>query len=108
MRSLSPENQPSSLPPNLTALVLTLFEVGGVDSMTAETKTEESTLHKILQEMLREILQEMLQLVVLVEEICSRFYSSKRINMNLISLMGTWFSESEHLTLLCTENVRKS
>jgi len=57
--------------------------------MTVETKTEESSLHRFLQEMLQEILQEMLQLVILVEEICTRFYSSKRINMNLISLMGT-------------------
>jgi len=48
--------------------------------MTVETKTEESTLHRFL--------QEMLQLVVLVEEICTRFYSSKRINMNLISFNG--------------------
>ena len=39
MRSVSPENQLSSLPPDLTALVLTLLEVGGVDSMTTETKT---------------------------------------------------------------------
>jgi len=39
--------------------------------MTAETKKEESTLHKFLQEMVQEILQEMLQLVVLVEEICT-------------------------------------
>jgi len=31
MRSLSPENHPSNLPPDLTALVLTFFEVGGVD-----------------------------------------------------------------------------
>ena len=36
MSSLSPENQHSNLPPDLTALVLTLFDVGGVDSMTAE------------------------------------------------------------------------
>ena len=78
MRSLSPENQPSSLSPDLTALVLTLLEVGGVDSMTAETKAE---VHRFLQEMV----QEMLELVVLVEEICTGFYSSKRINLNLIS-----------------------
>ena len=39
MSLVSPENQLSSLPPDLTALVLTLLEVGGVDSMTAETKT---------------------------------------------------------------------
>ena len=71
MRSLSPENQPSSLSPDLTALVLTLLEVEEVDSMTAETKIEESTLHRFLQDMLQEILQEMLQLVVLVEEICT-------------------------------------
>ena len=56
MRSLSPENQPFSLPPDLTALVLTLLEVGGVDSMTAETKTH-----------FTEKFQEMLQLVVLDE-----------------------------------------
>jgi len=36
--------------------------VGGVDSMTTETKTE---VHRFLQEMAQEILQEMLQLVVL-------------------------------------------
>ena len=36
MSSLSPENQLSNLPPDLTALVFTLFDVGGVDSMTAE------------------------------------------------------------------------
>jgi len=69
IRSLS-QNQPSSLPPDLTALDLTLFEVGGVDSMMAETKTEKNSLHRFL--------QEMLQLVVLVEEItCTRFYSRK-------------------------------
>jgi len=73
IRSLSPENQPSSLPPDLTTLVLTLFEVGGVDPMMAEKKTEKSSLHRFL--------QEMLQLVVLVEKIsCTRFYSKKRIN----------------------------
>ena len=42
MRSLSPENHPSSLPPNFTALVLTLFEVGGVDSMIAEKGAEKT------------------------------------------------------------------
>jgi len=57
--------------------------------MTAETKTKERTLHRFLQEMVPEILQEMLQLVVLVEEFCTGFYSSKRINMNLISLKST-------------------
>jgi len=38
MSSLSPQNQPPSLPPDLTALVLILFDVGGVDSMIAEEK----------------------------------------------------------------------
>jgi len=38
MSSLSPENQPSSLPHNLTALVLILFDVGGVDSMTKKKR----------------------------------------------------------------------
>jgi len=38
IRSLSPENHPSSLPPDRTALVLTLYKVGGVDSMMAEKK----------------------------------------------------------------------
>jgi len=38
MSSLSPENQPSSLPPDLTTLVLILFYVGGVDSMIAEKR----------------------------------------------------------------------
>jgi len=57
--------------------------------MTAETKTEESTLNRFLQEMVQKILQEMLQLVVLVEEFCTGFYNNKRINMNLISLKGT-------------------
>jgi len=70
---LSLENLPSSLPLDLTALDLTLFEVGVVDSMMAEKKTEKSSLHRFL--------QEMLQLVVLVEEIsCTKFYSRKRIN----------------------------
>jgi len=40
IRSLSPENHPSSLPPDLTALDLTLLEVGGIESMMAEKKTE--------------------------------------------------------------------
>jgi len=44
IRSLSLENHPSSLPPDLTALVLTLPEVGGVESMMAEKKTEKSSL----------------------------------------------------------------
>jgi len=44
IRSFSPENHPSSLPPDLTALVLTLFEVGGVESMMAEKKIEKSSL----------------------------------------------------------------
>ena len=48
IRSFSPENQPSSLPPDLTALVLTLFEVGRVDFMMAEKKTEKSSLHRNL------------------------------------------------------------
>jgi len=34
--SLSPENQPPSLPPYLTALVLIFFDVGEVDSMTTK------------------------------------------------------------------------
>jgi len=38
MSSLSPENQPLSLPPDLTTLVLILFNVGGVDSMIAEKR----------------------------------------------------------------------
>ena len=42
MRSLSLENQPSNLPPDFTALVLTLFEVGGVDSTTAEKGAEKT------------------------------------------------------------------
>jgi len=75
IRSLSPENYPSSLPPDLTALVLTLFEVGGVDSMMAEKKQKK----KHTQE-LQEMLQEMVQLVVLVKEIsCNRFYSKNKI-----------------------------
>jgi len=80
---LSPENQPSSLPPDLTALVLTLFEVGGVDSMMAEKKTEKSFLHRFL--------QEMLQLVVLVEEISyTRFYSKKKESISIqFYLVGT-------------------
>ena len=36
MSSLSLENQLSNLPPDLTTLVLTLFDVGGGYSMTAE------------------------------------------------------------------------
>jgi len=62
MRSLSPENHPSNLPPDLTALVLTLFEVGGVDSMIAEKRHRELTQEE------QEMLQEMAQLVVLVKE----------------------------------------
>jgi len=42
IRSLSLENHPSSLPPDLTALVLTLFEVRGVDSMMAEKRQREA------------------------------------------------------------------
>jgi len=42
MSSLSPENQPYNLPPNLTALVLTLFDVGGVDSMTTEKRAKKT------------------------------------------------------------------
>jgi len=38
MSSLSPENQSSSLTPDLTTLVLILFDVGGVDSMTTEKR----------------------------------------------------------------------
>jgi len=55
--------------------------------MMAETKTEKNSLHRFLQEMLQEILQEMLQLVVLVEEICTRFYSRKsnQFEFNFIS-----------------------
>jgi len=45
MRSLSPETHPSSLPLDLTALVLTLFEVGGVDSMMARKGAEKNS-HK--------------------------------------------------------------
>jgi len=44
IRSLSTENHPSSLPPDPTTLVLTLFEVGGVEFMMAEKKTENSSL----------------------------------------------------------------
>jgi len=40
--SLSLENQPSSLPPDLTALVLILFDVGGVDSMIEEKRDKGS------------------------------------------------------------------
>jgi len=42
MSSLSLENQPSSLPPDLTALILILFDVGGVDSMIAEKEAKKS------------------------------------------------------------------
>ena len=42
MSSLSPENQPSSLPPDLTNLVLTLFDVGGVDSMIAKKEAKKT------------------------------------------------------------------
>jgi len=42
MSSLSPENQPSNLPPDLTALVLTLFDVGGVDSLTVEKEAKKT------------------------------------------------------------------
>jgi len=42
MSSLFPENQPSSLPSDLTTLVLILFDVGGVDSMIAEKRDKGS------------------------------------------------------------------
>ena len=42
IRSLSPENHPSSLPPDLTALDLTPFEVGGVESMMVKKKQREA------------------------------------------------------------------
>jgi len=60
--SLSPGNQPSSLPPDLTTLVLILFDVGGVDSMIAEKEA------KGLNQREQEMLQEMAQLIVLVRE----------------------------------------
>ena len=47
MSSLSPENQPSNLPPDLSALVLILFEVGGVDSMTVETKAKKTHTKRV-------------------------------------------------------------
>jgi len=75
MRSLSPENHPSSLPSDLAALDLTLLEVGGVESMIGREENRE-----MLTQDLQEMLQEILQLVVLVEEIsCNRFYSINRI-----------------------------
>ena len=55
MSSVSPENQLSSLPPDLTALVLTLFEVGGVESMMAEKKTEKSPLTDFARDVARDI-----------------------------------------------------
>jgi len=42
IRSISPENHHSSLPSDLTALDLTLLEVGGVESMVAEKKQREA------------------------------------------------------------------
>jgi len=62
MSSLSPENQPLSLPPDLTAFVLILFDVGGVDSMIAGKKAKGLTQRE------QEMLQEMAQLIVLVRE----------------------------------------
>ena len=69
MSSLSLENQPSSLRPDLTALVLILFDVGGVDSMIAEKEAKGLTQRE------QEMLQEMTQLIVLVRENnCTRIY----------------------------------
>ena len=62
MSSLSLENQPLSLPPDLTALVLILFDVGGVDSMIVEKETKGLTQRE------QEMLEEMAQLIVLVRE----------------------------------------
>jgi len=42
MSSLSLENHPSSLPPDLTTLVLILFDVGGLDSMITEKETKKT------------------------------------------------------------------
>jgi len=39
---LSPENQPSRRPPDLTALVLILFYDGGVESITPECEKSEN------------------------------------------------------------------
>ena len=55
IRSLSPKNHPSSLPPDLTALVLTLFEEGGVEFMMAEKKTEKSSLTDFARDVARDV-----------------------------------------------------
>jgi len=54
IRSLSPENHPSSLPPDLTALDLTLLEVGGVETMIGREETERSS-HKKCKRCCRDI-----------------------------------------------------
>jgi len=46
MSSFFLENQPSSLPPDLTAHVLILFDVGGVNSMIAEKKERQRVTHQ--------------------------------------------------------------
>jgi len=53
IRSLSPENHPSSFPPDLTALVLTLFEVGRVDSVKEE-KEQRKTHTRIARDVARD------------------------------------------------------
>jgi len=100
IRSLSPENQPSSLPPDLTPLVLTLFEVGGVDSLMAEKKTEKSLLHRFCKRCCN-------WLFLRKRSATTDFIKVIESNHSMICV-GTRFSEREDLTLPCTENVRKS
>ena len=83
MSSLSPENQPPSLPPDLTALVLILFDVGGVDSMIVEKEAKGLTQRE------QEMLQEMTQLIVFVREnSCTRIYRNVEPYYNQLMWVG--------------------
>ena len=85
MSSVSPENQLSSLPPDLTALVFTLLEVGGVDSMTAEMKTH---FTEIFKRWCKRYCKRCCNWLFLMKETCTWFYSRKKIKLNLISFNG--------------------
>ena len=78
MSSLSPKNQPSSLPADLTTLVLILFDVGGVDSLIAEKEAKGLTQRE------QKMLQEVAQLIVLVERTAAPKFIEK-LNLTAIN-----------------------
>jgi len=103
MSSLSPENQPSSLPPDLIALVLILFDVGGVDSMIAE-KEAKKTHTKRARDVARD---------GLIDSSCEREQlhqnlKRNRTKLHSIDVSGFQSSKRKYLTKTYTENVRKS